>query len=565
MTTFPNARKAGYFLLTALALPSLALAASPPNAGQTLREIQQTPSVAPKAAPDVSIENKAAHKPAPGSNVQIPVKSIRIEGNTVFPDSELMPLVAGLAGGKHTLAELDAAAARITSYYHKRGYIVARAYIPAQKIAGGAVTIRVLEGVIGKQGLDNKSRLRDDVAEGYVARAIQPGDVLHSEPVDRSLLLLADTPGVGGAHTVLRPGESTGATDLIAQVDPGRAYEGALAVNNFGNRYTGEYLLDGSLAINSPLHIGDQLSLRALASNEHLLYGRIAYQLPVGYDGLHVGVAYAATDYELGKEFKPLGAHGNAENASVYAVYPFIRTLTRNLYGTATLEDKRLKDYTDTPSTNSYKVVDNVNLGLAGNNQDKLGGGGVTSVELGLIGGRLRMDATSRAIDALTADADGNFVRFTYTLNRLQRLTENNLLSVNFSGQLASKNLNSSEEISLGGINGVRAYPANEGDGDEGWVGNLELRHNFAAPAPFIPQLQAVAFYDIGSVRINHDPYNTADNRRTISGAGFGLNATTVGAVQLKTYVAWRTSGGDPQSEPDDRVPRFWFQLSKQF
>jgi hemolysin activation/secretion protein len=50
-------------------------------------------------------------------------------------------------------------------------------------------------------------------------------------------------------------------------------------------------------------------------------------------------------------------------------------------------------------------------------------------------------------------------------------------LYASFSGQRASKNLDSSEEFFLGGPNGVRAYPQGEGAGDEGWLSRLELRH----------------------------------------------------------------------------------------
>jgi hemolysin activation/secretion protein len=75
-------------------------------------------------------------------------------------------------------------------------------------------------------------------------------------------------------------------------------------------------------------------------------------------------------------------------------------------------------------------------------------------------------------------------------------------------------------------------------------------------------QLQAVMFYDAGSVDINRNPYGAAlANTRFISGAGFGLSGQ-VGKLQFKTSVAWRASGGDPLSDTANRNPRCWFQLS---
>ena len=143
----------------------------------------------------------------------------------------------------------------------------------------------------------------------------------------------------------------------------------------------------------------------------------------------------------------------------------------------------------------------------------------------------------------------------------LQRLSDANmLLSLAVSGQQAGKNLNSSEKFILGGANGVRAYPQGEGNGDEGWLANLELRHNFAQ------SVQGVLFYDAGSVNINRHSFAAGANTRNLSGAGIGANAK-LAAVQIKAYLAWRTGGGLPTSEPvtSNRNPRLWVQASMQF
>jgi hemolysin activation/secretion protein len=128
------------------------------------------------------------------------------------------------------------------------------------------------------------------------------------------------------------------------------------------------------------------------------------------------------------------------------------------------------------------------------------------------------------------------------------------------SGQLASKNLNSSEKFSLGGVNGVRAYPQGEASGDQAWMTNLEIRHNFD------PTIQGLMFYDAGSVKINKFQFSTSDNTRHLAGAGLGANTSLFGA-QLKAYLAWRTSSSLPNSEPVTlkRNPRLWLQLSEEF
>lgn len=551
------------FVLSALTLlSSLPASAAPvaPDAGQTIRELQKQPdSNTPKAIVPLHLEGDAARKDTVNDDARIEVKAIHVSGSSAFAAAELEALVADLVGSERTLAELDKAAGRITAWYRERGYVVARAYLPVQEIKDGVVVISVLEGRLDKQRVSNQSRLSDERANDYLS-GIKSGDALQAQPVDRMLLLLTDTPGVGGARATLQPGASVGTSDLLIELDPSAPYFANVELDNYGNRYTGEYRLDGALALSSPLKMGDQLTLRALTSDKNLTYARIAYQIPVGGSGLRVGAAYSDIRYRLGKEFTALQAHGTATSGSLFAVYPFIRSQASNLSATLTWEDKKLGDRTDAPITTSDKYVQLANLGLAGNHQDALGGAGFTSFDLSLAAGRLSMDTVSRAADATSAQSNGAFTRLAYNLNRLQRLTDRNTLSVALAGQQAGKNLNSSEKFFLGGAYGVRAYPQGEGSGDEGWLANLELRHSFN------DTLQGMLFYDAGSVTFNRNQFAAAANTRYISGAGVGANANLAG-VQIKTYLAWRTGGGRPTSEPVtlNRNPRLWLQASKQF
>lgn len=557
------------------------MAAPPPPpdvAGPTLRELQQqldlnTPK---KKSPPPRIEGETSPPTVMANdNARMAVKAIHVTGITVFSAAELESVVAYLVGGEHTLAELNAGAARITAFYHERGYVVARAYLPPQEIKDGVVAINVLEGHIGKQNVNNQSRLSDQRANDYLS-STKSGDVLQAAPVDRQLFLLNETPGVGAARAILQPGASVGTADIIYELTPSAPYIANIETDNYGNYSTGEYRLGGELGFNSPFKIGDQLTLRAMDSNQNLAYGYVAYQVPVGGSGLRLGATFFDTSYRLGKDFAALQSHGTASSGSLFAVYPFSRSLASSLSGTLILERKKLVDkFLDTsPSDASFgsvvtadKQVQLANLGLNGKHQDALGGAGVTSFDLSLVTGRLSMDAGSLAFDndpsTPSPHTNGAFTRFAYNVNRLQRLTDSNTLSVALSGQYASKNLNSSEQFALGGANGVRAYPQGEANGDEGRLLTVELRHSFAQ------KLQGVMFYDAGSVntyRFPYSPYLASTNTRSLSGVGVGVNAELAG-VQINANFAFRTSGGQPTSEPKtmNRKSRLWLQLRKQF
>ncbi len=218
-------------------------------------------------------------------------------------------------------------------------------------------------------------------------------------------------------------------------------------------------------------------------------------------------------------------------------------------------ERKALVDQTDVPITSMSRQVQLFNLGVLGKRQDATG---MSQFDVALVSGKVTMDAATLAADARTAGSNGAFTRLRYHLIRVQKLTEKVAASLRLSGQQSNTNLTSSEKFALGGANGVRAYPQGEGAGDQGWMANLELRRDLNN------NVQGIAFYDMGAVLLDRNPFNTIANNRNLAGVGVGLNAQT-GALQFKTSVAWRTQGGVALTEAINRNPRIWLQLSGVF
>ena len=536
-------------------LPARA-APPPPDAGQTLRELQSPVAPeAPRTAPPLTVEGGGEAPSAAG--VRFLIKGVRIVGNSAFPAAVLRALVANMVGSKHDLQEWRAAVARISRYYRDRGYPVARAYIPAQDIRNGVLTIAVIEGRLGKRLLENHSRLSSGHAASYLAY-VREGAVIRSADVDRSLLLLDDTPGVGGSRATLQPGAEPGTSDLAITLAPAAALSGDVAVDNYGNRYTGENRAAGTLNVNSPLRIGDQLTVSGLSTGDDLRYWQLAYQLPIGGDGWRVSTSYYDTHYRLGRDFSALQAHGAASGATVSAGYPLILTQRSNLTVTTALERRHLIDYVDATATVTEKHLYRATAGLSATHRDDLGGGGLSSGTLALTAGDLDIDTPiARLIDELTADTDGRYLLLSAMASRLQRLTARTALSVSVTGQLADKNLDSSEQLSLGGAEGVRAYPEGEGIGDEGYLASVELRRTLR------PALQAALFYDIGSIRASRFPFDPlVANSRTLGGAGISLSAG-FHMLQIKAALAWRTQGGQPTSIPPwaAHTPTAWVQV----
>ncbi|HLL58706.1 MAG TPA: POTRA domain-containing protein, partial [Allosphingosinicella sp.] len=221
-----------------LATSHAAFAQQAPSAGTQLQQIPPAP-VPEKTAPEINIERPTSPGDAEAGGATVRVTALRVSGNNLFPDAELIAAANIPLGSELTLSELRNAASRISAHYNSRGYFLAQAYLPAQDIKDGAVTIAVVEGRYGKIDVRNRANLSSRLT-AEVLSGLESGNPVANAPLERRLLLLSDIPGVRVKST-LAPGERVGTSDLIVDVAPGRRVSGSVEADNAGNRYTGAY------------------------------------------------------------------------------------------------------------------------------------------------------------------------------------------------------------------------------------------------------------------------------------------------------------------------------------
>jgi hemolysin activation/secretion protein len=252
------------------------------------------------------------------------VRRWRITGAHIFPVADVgAALIREYRGQSLTLAELNAVAVRITTYYRQHGYLLSRAYVPAQAVRDGAVEIAVIEGHLAEIDVTNTSPVSGHLITKHLEH-LRSTTAVEGQTIERSLLLLSDLPGVE-VRSTLMPGATVGTSNLDVQMRGTGRLNGSVDADTFGNRYTGQYRAGGTLNVNDPFHHGDLLTLRADSSGPDMNYGRVAWQTPLGGNGLKAGVAGSDLNYRLGKEFKSLEAHGSAEVYTLWTAYPVIR------------------------------------------------------------------------------------------------------------------------------------------------------------------------------------------------------------------------------------------------
>lgn len=548
--------------LALLAVSQTALAQQVPlGAGGQLQQIPPAP-VPERPLPDIRIERPDAAGLSDVAGPTIRVSELNVSGNVSFPDAVLVAASGVTPGSDLTLSQLRDAAAKIAAFYNERGYILAQAYVPAQDVAGGSVTIAVVEGRLGTVDIRNESKLSKAVADRMLGR-LERGAPVTAEPLERQLLLLSDIPGVRVSSTLV-PGSEVGTSDLIVDIKRGRPITGSLEADNGGNRVTGQYRAGGTIYFNNPTGSGDQASIRVLGSTGGLAYGRAAYQTLVGQ--ATVGAAVTHLRYALGREFSVLDADGTANILSVFGAYPLIRSRQANLNALGGIEGRKLTDRIGSLGSEADKNIVAGTLGLSGDTRDGLAGGGWNAFSIGWTLGRLDLETPlERTIDAATSRSQGQYGKLQLSAARLQNVGGPVSLYASVRGQLAFDNLDSSEKMQLGGAYGVRAYPEGEAFGDQGYIATLEARLMLSQWTGALPgRLQLIGFTDMGEVRYAHQPWFAGPNHTTRSGIGAGLIWEGPQGLVVRTSYATRL-GDQPVTSGPDKAGRWWFQITKLF
>jgi hemolysin activation/secretion protein len=277
-----------------------------------------------------------------------------------------------------------------------------------------------------------------------------------------------------------------------------------------------------------------------LLKSEGSNYGRLNYSLPLGYSGLRAGVHTSALKYNLIGGFSSLSANGTAYTSGLDVNYPIIRSQVYNLNVMFNWDHKWYENQANQSVTSKYQMQVGSWV-LGGNAMDNWLGGGALNYSLGVTQGQVNLNNSPNALtDAQTVQTAGNFSKGNFNINRQQAITPTWSLLASLNAQRASKNLDGSEKIYLGGANGVRAYPTNEGGGSEGQTFSLELRKRLEGVWTL------AGFYDYGHVMVYHNNQDqvggvlSAQNHFSLRGAGLSVSWQGVPGVDLKLSVARR-------------------------
>jgi hemolysin activation/secretion protein len=487
------------------------------------------------------------------------LKGVTIKDGTVFSAEELSETYKDLIGTKVSLANLTQIANKITAKYRNSGYILSRAVIPPQRVTGGVVNIRIVEGFVNKvvfEGLkDESSRLAD------YANKIRNAKPLDSATLERYMLLMEDLPGVS-VHAVIRPAAGVpGASDVVIKIDE-KPVDASASIDNRGTRYIGPVEFSATAALNNALGIYERTQVRLFAADNtnELKYGQITHEQQLDDEGTKVVFSAGRTRTNPGFRLRNLQITGYDTAFTADVSHPFIRSRETNLFANLKFDIRN----TDTDALSAALFRDRLRVLRAGTAYDFVDDWtAINRVEATVSKGFGWWDNAQSNIRS-RATGEMNFWKFNAKADRLQPIDGPFTLYLAAQGQKSANTLLTAEQFSVGGADFGSAYDPSEILGDSGIAARSELQYNHDdGTGNFMSNFQAYGFYDIGSVWVRTASGNAS--RQSLASAGLGMRFNAFEPVSGGIEVALPLTRDVAAYGADGSAPRIFFNMAYRY
>lgn len=484
------------------------------------------------------------------------IKKIILTG---FPlrdkDNQLADILDAYSNRSVAVEELNQLTNKITEYTKRRGYTIAQAIIPPQEILEGVLEVKVYVAKYDEVKMSsNDSKIADKVIEKFI-EPLQQGELITDKKLEQVINNINDLPGVV-ARGSLYPGRFSATTGLNIDVKHRPVWNNYIFVDNGGSQNSGRYRYGIHTEINNPGQQGDKFGITGMITNKDTRNYAVNYETAIGSRGTRLGIGYSKNSYDIGWVDGFVNPTGESEGWSFYGLTPIYRDKSKRVTAIYGYDRREIKDDmrvrlnlgslgSFTSSDTNEKNADVFHLGIGSSEYLP---NRFTSGSIIYWYGDIDTKNTS-------AYYDGAYHKLTADFNHVRYWSDWNL-RFELHAQLANRDLDGSERFYLGGMNGVRAYPAAETSGDMGYSTTLELRRKTD-----IEGLEVAAFVDVGEVKLS----KSYTEHEKLAGCGLGLRYAKPNDWYAQFDYAWKIDGHEYVSEDHDHSGRIWFQLYKMF
>jgi len=497
--------------------------------------------------------------PAPlpsGADTPFTVTNIQVVGSSIFEDATLAAIVAPYENRELTLAELQQAADAITQRYLNEGYITSRAIVSPQTVADGIVQIEVLEGELEEITVEGTETLQDYVKVRIAQGGTRP---LNQARLEDQLRLLRIDPMFDSVEASLRAGSGEGKSRLIVRVEEAATIGGSVFSDNYSPPAVGDVRVGGSLQFRNLAGLGDTLlgSTTWTTTGGSKVY-ELGYRVPISPMNGTLLLRMTPNNFEITDPNQPtfsLDTEGSTDIYEVSVRQPLVRTPRDEFalsLGYRYREGSTLISGIITDATTTHVLSfaqDYLHRDIDGawalRSQFRLG------------------EEQQDDINGLTGSTD-TFFSWIGQVQRVQRLSPNNLLLIQGSVQLTPSSLPGSEKFFAGGGLSVRGYDQNQRFGDNGVRFSVEDQIVITRNDSGQPFFQIAPF--IEGVYLWNDSERTevTDNNFLLgTGMGFLLNITE--DFNARADFAYPLVDIEELATDDPPGLRFYFNIGYQF
>ncbi len=527
---------------------------------------------------------QTATTPPAADSVPIDVMEFLVDGNTVLSAVAIEAAVTPFLGSKRSVADLDAARAALERAYQTAGYLTVFVDLPVQKVDDGVVRLTVLEGRIARTSVTGSRYY----SQGYIREKV-PSFTEGSVPnftVAQTELALVNRTEQRRVQPVLKAGKEPGTVEVELKVADQLPISGTVELNNQHAVDTDPWRVQATLRYDNLFQRDHGLSLTAtVAPRKPSQATSLVLNYSVPQDNGHTLIGYAVSSNSEVQTLGGTSVLGNGTTLGLRYAIPFTGRSNSSGFHSLTLG----VDYKDL----SEKVLfggDTISTPLrylpfqaaySGNWSALLGvkdsQTSVTATAIAASRSLLKRSVTcpgsTDPVDQFACKrfgADGSFAslrlggRHTQAVGPVQ-------VGLRFASQVATAQLASSEQFSIGGADTVRGYLEGEASGDQGVAGSVEVRSpNLARSVnslwststdAVLSDVTFFAFGDVGRTQITQ-PLAGQASRTWLIGTGAGLSL--VGRPGWNLGLEW-AQARKPGSATQSGDSRFHIRLGLKY
>lgn len=427
-----------------------------------------------------------------------------------------------------TLGMIETVADTITRYYRERGFILAKAYIPKQKVRDGIVTLTLLLGELGEVAVENKKRVREKLITRVFSKDLNKP--VTSWNIEESLYLINDIPGLS-AQGFFSPGSQVGDTKLNVNVLDEKWFSTNIKLDNYGSENTSENRIYADFYLHNPLGIGDQLYLAILNSYDpdSSTYGAFRYSSFLFNPRFRASVGFSTNDFSSRTVRGAIATQftGESEVSDLSLTYTFKRSRVKNF--STEIKYMDIASELDTGATSTSDEVKKLSVGfnfdLLNQKRRHLYVGSISlayadTFQVGAFG--VSGDGSDTDVMLMYDVSMLSFPKIPFTKNETRLLLKS-------SGQYAGKDLSNLNQISLTGPTRTRGFVVNGLQTDDGiylgvdWIFNLPKFGGFKIFGEPLNRIFNPYIYADAAYGILHPLDNGNKINGQLSNVGIGL------------------------------------------